>query len=138
MERKCFECGEPLRGRSDKKFCSDNCRNAHNNRLNSDCSKVMRNINNILRRNRSILEELFGRQLFLLQKDQLSERGFNFNFVTHQKPIEEGMIGQFCYEYGYTISERQSIMVVQEPELEQYKSYKLKDLDSEANQEAQL
>lgn len=31
MERVCLNCGTPLFGRSDKKFCSHNCRSYYNN-----------------------------------------------------------------------------------------------------------
>ena len=37
-------------GRADKKFCSDGCRNSHNNTLNKDSSNLVRNINNRLRK----------------------------------------------------------------------------------------
>ena len=39
----CLECGEPILGRSDKKFCSDLCRNAYNNKANSDSNNFVRN-----------------------------------------------------------------------------------------------
>ena len=58
MKRKCEECGDEFVGRADKKFCSDQCRSAFNNRLNKDATNFMRNINNILRKNRRILAEL--------------------------------------------------------------------------------
>jgi hypothetical protein len=45
-------------GRADKKFCNDLCRNNYNNQLNSNSYNLVRNINNILRRNRRIIEEL--------------------------------------------------------------------------------
>ena len=56
MEKKCPECGEKIIGREDKKFCSDYCRNAFNNRLNKDSKNLIRNINNRLRKNYRILE----------------------------------------------------------------------------------
>ena len=119
METKeCQECGERLRGRSDKKFCTDMCRNTYNNRLNGDCTNLMRNVNSILRKNRRILEELFTQQSLLLDREELAERGFNFNYVTHRKPIERGLVGQFCYEFGYTLNEKQVVMLVLEPEVE--------------------
>ena len=34
MEKNCPECGEHIIGRVDKKFCSDQCRASHNNKLN--------------------------------------------------------------------------------------------------------
>ena len=57
-KRKCLECGDPFDGRQDKKFCSDQCRTTHFNKQNTDQNKFMRNINNILRKNRRILEAL--------------------------------------------------------------------------------
>jgi len=54
MKKKCAECGDEFIGRADKKFCSDQCRSAFNNKLNSDHSQFMRNVNNILRKNRRI------------------------------------------------------------------------------------
>ena len=39
QERKCLECGTVLKGRSDKKFCSDYCRNTYNNKVNRDSKK---------------------------------------------------------------------------------------------------
>lgn len=55
-EKTCLACDKPLKGRLDKKFCDDYCRNNYNNRLNSDQSNYVRNVNNILRKNRRILE----------------------------------------------------------------------------------
>ena len=56
-EKKCIECNKLLKGRADKKFCDDLCRNSYNNKLNSDTNGYVRNINNTLRKNRRILEE---------------------------------------------------------------------------------
>ncbi len=54
----CLECGYEITGRSDKKFCSDQCRNTYNNRLKQDANNFVRNVNAILRKNRRILEDL--------------------------------------------------------------------------------
>jgi len=51
MPRLCLACNEPLMGRSDKKFCDDQCRNDYNNKLNSD-------ENNFMRKNRKILKAI--------------------------------------------------------------------------------
>ncbi len=37
MPRTCLECHEKIVGREDKKFCSDGCRNAYNNKMNKGC-----------------------------------------------------------------------------------------------------
>ena len=43
MEKQCLECGTAIRGRADKKFCSDQCRNQYNNTLNRDANNYVRN-----------------------------------------------------------------------------------------------
>ncbi len=101
MERNCPECGEKIKGRVDKKFCSDLCRNSFNNRSNSDTNNFMRSINTILRRNRKILEELNPEGKSKIQKDKLIAKGFNFNYYTNTYLTKTGNQYFFCYEYGY-------------------------------------
>ncbi len=101
MAKKCTECGNKLFGRQDKKFCSDQCRAAHNNKLNSDSNNYMRNINNILRRNRRILIEQNPKGKAKVHKDKMVELGFNFNYYTNVYRTKKGNVYYFCYEYGY-------------------------------------
>ncbi|MEI9808189.1 MAG: hypothetical protein WDO16_10100 [Bacteroidota bacterium] len=56
--KNCLACDKPLKGRSDKKFCDDYCRNTYNNQLKSISNNNIRNINNTLTKNRRILEGL--------------------------------------------------------------------------------
>ena len=56
--RECLECGDQLKGRIDKKFCSDYCRNSYNNKVNKDSKNLIRNMNNRLRKNYKILSDL--------------------------------------------------------------------------------
>ena len=100
--RICLECEEALIGRSDKKFCDDGCRNAYNNRKNSDMAKTMREINGALRRNRKILEELSEGPETTVSRDLLFYRGFNPLYHTHQHSTEHGYECYFCYELGYS------------------------------------
>ncbi|MCC7050906.1 MAG: hypothetical protein IT239_03905 [Bacteroidia bacterium] len=100
-KKKCLECSEPIIGRIDKKFCNDLCRNAYNNRLNSDSTNLVRNINNILRRNRRIIEELAPDNKAKVHKDKLIAKGFDFRYFTHLLKTQKGSVYYFCYEYGY-------------------------------------
>ena len=75
-KRTCPECGEIIKGRIDKKFCSDMCRNAFNNKVNSDTTNYVRNINNILRRNRRVLEENLQGEKTTLSKQKLIDKGW--------------------------------------------------------------
>ena len=100
-KRTCPECGETIKGRMDKKFCSDACRNAYNNKQNADVTNYVRNINNILKRNRRILEELNPSGKINVHKSRLNEKNFDFTYFTHTYTNKGGETYHFCYEYGY-------------------------------------
>lgn len=102
MEKQCIYCGEPFSGRSDKKFCSSHCRTLHNNNLNRDETNYIRNINNLLRKNRRILQDLYNKkQKCLLHYEELTYRGFQFGYFTHQYKDEGGKNVSFVYDVGY-------------------------------------
>lgn len=100
-KKNCLECGEEFLGRVDKKFCSDNCRSAYNNKMNSDATNFVRNINNILRKNRRILAQLNPYGKAKVHKDKLLELGFKFSYFTNQYQTKSGNVYHFCYEQGY-------------------------------------
>ncbi len=113
LSQKCPECGEKIIGRADKKFCSDQCRNSYNNRLNSDTSNTVRNINNILRKNRRILQDLNKQSgKTMVNKDTLLTNGFNFNYHTHTYTTKKGDNYHFCYEQGYLFLEDKSLYLL--------------------------
>jgi len=99
--RTCLDCNEKLRGRSDKKFCSDQCRNNYNNMLNRDTNNLVRNVHTLLRKNRRILSDLYENDKRKLHRDALIVSGFSFNFFTHFVESESGFVSRYCYEYGY-------------------------------------
>ncbi len=99
--RSCLECGAPFRGRIDKKFCSDICRIAFNNRLNSDDTSCVRNINNILRKNRRILMSMNPTGKNKVSYQKLRARGFDFNHFTSTYTTREGAQYFYCYDQGY-------------------------------------
>ncbi|WP_025762769.1 hypothetical protein [Dyadobacter tibetensis] len=114
----CLECGKPLMGRVDKKFCSDMCRNSFNNRLNSDAHNLMRNMNNQLRKNRRILEEACPEDKATLPKTILLSKGFDFNLMTHLRTTQKGSVYHFVYDYGYLALENDFYLVVRDKRLE--------------------
>ena len=116
--RSCLECGEKIVGRADKKFCSDQCRNAYNNRLNSDTSNTVRNINNILRKNRRILAELNKQSdKTMVTRENMLTSGFNFTYHTHTYTTKKGDVYHFCYEQGYLfLPEKELYLLVENKE----------------------
>lgn len=111
-KRLCQECETPLTGRRDQKFCGDYCRNTFNNRLNEDSSNYMRRINNILRKNRRILEKLNPDGKKTLDGITMAEEGFNFHYYTNIYTTKKGSQYIFCYDQGYLKMDDNQYMLV--------------------------
>lgn len=111
QDRRCPECLEQVKGRADKKFCSDGCRTAYNNRLNSDCNNFMKNINNILRRNRRILTALRADGKRRVSLENLKARGFCLDYFTSVSRTKDGVL-YYCYEQAYQLTEEQECLLI--------------------------
>lgn len=116
-QKTCLECGEKITGRMDKKFCGDQCRINYNNKLNSDGNNYVRNVNNILRRNRRILQELNITGKTRIGRDKLNERGFDFTYITSVYKTREGAVYRYCYDHGYLEMERNFFLLVVKKDL---------------------
>ncbi|HOO08672.1 MAG TPA: hypothetical protein PKW06_01880 [Cyclobacteriaceae bacterium] len=111
-EKACLECGDKIVGRADKKFCSDQCRVSYNNRINSDKTNYVRNVNNILGKNRRILAELNPTGKTKVGRNKLSLKGFDFTYHTDTYRTKEGAYYRYCYEQGYLEIDPKTVLVV--------------------------
>ena len=112
MKKLCPECGDKIIGRADKKFCSDACRNTHNNALNKDSKNLVRNINNRLRKNYRILESLNPEGKTKITKEKLLRLGFNFEFFTSIYTTKTGSVYFYLYDQGYLALENDFYLIV--------------------------
>ncbi|WP_224485102.1 hypothetical protein [Robertkochia aurantiaca] len=112
MEKTCLECGEKVIGRSDKKFCSDYCRNAYNNKLNKDTKNLIRNVNNRLRKNYRILDQINPGDKVKTTRKRLLDEGFDFDHLTSVYTTKKGSTYYFIYDLGYLPLENDFIMIV--------------------------
>lgn len=110
--KNCIECGENFSGREDKKFCSDGCRNAFNNKINKDSTNYMRNINNKLRKNYRILSELNVEGKTKTSRTKLIAKGFDFEFFTNILNTKTGNTYYFLYDQGYMALENEYYILV--------------------------
>jgi predicted nucleic acid-binding Zn ribbon protein len=110
--RNCLECGEKIIGREDKKFCSDGCRNAYNNKINKDSNNLMRNINNKLRKNYRILSDLNSEGKSKTTRSKLLSKGFDFEFFTSIYTTKTGNTYYFLYDQGYMAIENEGYVLV--------------------------
>ena len=108
----CLECSEKIVGREDKKFCSDSCRNAYNNKINKDSTNFMRNVNNKLRKNYRILSELNSEGKSKATRDKMVNKGFDFDFFTNVLQTKTGNTYYFLYDQGYRSLDNDYFMLV--------------------------
>lgn len=108
----CLECSEKIVGREDKKFCSDSCRNAFNNKINKDSNNFMRNVNNKLRKNYRILSELNTEGKSKATRDKMINKGFDFDFFTNILQTKTGNTYYFLYDQGYRSLDNDYFMLV--------------------------
>ncbi len=113
MEKKCLYCNEPLLGRADKKFCNDSCRNNYHHQQNHDQINLIRNINNILKRNRAVLKSLNPNGKTTVRKTALDLQGFNFKYFTSTYKTRDGRVYFFVYDQGYLPLENDLFMLVE-------------------------
>lgn len=117
VERKqCEYCGKLVHGRSDKRFCDDNCRSSLNNQRRIGDPKVVRNIMNYLKMNRNILEGIVegGIEKVKVPKEKLNRLGYNFKYHTHTFTNWKGNSYTYCFDYGYLELDVDWLLVVRD------------------------
>lgn len=108
----CLDCGEPIKGRIDKKFCSDYCRNAYHNKSNKEATNLIRNTNNWLKKNHRILTELNKSGKTKVNRSKLLQLGFDFNYFTSMYVTKTENVYFYCYDQGYLELENDSYLLI--------------------------
>jgi len=113
-QKQCIACQKTVRGRSDKKFCNDYCRNSYNNQLKSPANTLIRNQNNQLLKNRKILETIYGKEKIFIKinNSELLKMGFDFDLVTQVRKTKQQSLYYYCYEFGYMPINNDTIVII--------------------------
>lgn len=114
IEKNCPECNQKIIGRSDKKFCSDQCRSSHYHKRHGINTTSVKKINSILKKNRQILESLVLNNKIRVSKLALTSEGFNFCYFTHYGKKRRSCTPVFCYEFGYMDADGMLLTICQE------------------------
>jgi hypothetical protein len=101
MNTLCLFCNAVVIGRSDKKFCDDQCRSSHFQKIKSKDPDLFHTINKVLKNNRRILSKLNPTGKTKISRTSLMAAGFDLNYHTHFYKTQAGSIYFFCYEFGY-------------------------------------
>ena len=108
----CQECGTSIKGRADKKFCDDQCRANHNNRINSSETHYMRAIIHVLRRNRRILKDLNRTGKTKVDRFKLHHKGFDFTYFTNIEETRKKGRYYYCFDQGYVLLKDGNFLLV--------------------------
>ncbi|HRI01260.1 MAG TPA: hypothetical protein PK006_09440 [Saprospiraceae bacterium] len=109
----CIFCKATLQGRSDKKFCSINCKNQYNYALRQTTKDEVKEIDAYLHRNREILSVIMGNYKKLLtQKVVLERAGFRFEYMTGIYHNKENKRFHYVYDYAWAEFTNQELMLV--------------------------
>jgi len=109
--RFCLDCKQVLNGRSDKKFCDDQCRINYHNGINQEQNRIFRKTHSILIKNWKILKETSDSGKVVILKEDLLNSGFNFKYSTHQDR-EETKTAFYCYNMGYEEMNSEKIRII--------------------------
>ena len=112
--RNCKMCQTPLRGRSDKLFCSLECKTEYHLKLRRATAKEVLEINKILARNRSILLEILGKNSVQKKIPRLilDRKKFNYKYHTHITRNNVGKIYFYCYDIAWMEFSDNEILIV--------------------------
>ena len=115
--RKCKYCEKLIdlsKGRRDRQFCDEKCKNAYHNKIAFEEEKEAKRINKILKKNREILQKMTARKdKNKITKERLLKAGFDFTYYTHHKfTIHYNHQYTFCYDYGYRMIKPETYKVV--------------------------
>lgn len=112
-QKHCLTCQRTLNGRIDKKFCDDYCRSAFNNKKYVMERGLIRRVNHLLLRNRRILEACLSDsvQSIHLFRQELSSKGFQFDYFTHSFITKDGKKYFCCYDHAYSLLSNDEFVV---------------------------
>ncbi len=84
MKKNCKVCKKEFSGRSDKIFCSIECKSFYHHKLQSVTKRATKKIDAILHRNRSILLEIMGKNAKQkkVSRSLLDRKKFNMKYMT--------------------------------------------------------
>ncbi len=111
---KCKVCNKEIVGRSDKIFCSVRCKNYYHTNLRRVTNIVVKDIDEILHRNRSILLEIMGKykNQKKVKRMVLEKKKFAFKYHTHYYTNSKGKMYFYVYDFAWMEFSNDEILIV--------------------------
>ena len=107
-DKRCPICGSPVKGRSDKLFCSTKCKSINQYENRRENEKFYLRVDRQLKVNRKLLKRYNRSGFTTIRKSELIGEGFDPKFFTHYWKNKKGDVYLFCYDYGFLFLKRNS------------------------------
>ena len=103
---KCLECGNPIAygSRTDKKFCSEGCKNRWHNRKSRNSRLFRIRVMHALEKNYRILSGLIKAGVEMVPVMTLEQMGFDFSHITGYRKGRKSA-EMWCYDISFTVTE---------------------------------
>jgi hypothetical protein len=115
----CLQCHDSFRGRSDKKFCGDYCRNTYNNQQKAHVHNHQKNILQRLQRNYDVLCRYIPNEMsgpIRIRKQNLTNEGFNWIYCTETRTTSNNSRVFGCFEFKYFLLNDQYVIIMKDKE----------------------
>ncbi len=103
----CPTCGDVIKGRRDKIYCSVKCKSAAQYESRMVHEKFFLDVDKQLKINRKILKRYNQSGFTTLRKEKLIKAGFNPKYFTHYWKNQKRQVYLFCYDFGFLEIEQQ-------------------------------
>ncbi len=101
---RCLECGDNIDyGRSDKKFCSEQCKNNHNNKKARTSRLTKLKVLGALDKNYRILDSIIKLGFTSMDIMQIKQMGFDITYITSVRRIRNNDV-YYCFDIEFKIS----------------------------------
>jgi predicted nucleic acid-binding Zn ribbon protein len=101
---RCLECGDKISyGRTDKKFCSEECKNRHHNHKSRSDRFIKRKTISVLEKNYEILEGLLKVGVDTIFLSEALLLGFNPAYITSFSRVNHHDV-YACFDITYTMT----------------------------------
>jgi len=110
----CPICGDKVKGRSDKIFCSPDCKAVYHYNRSTQRDPITGPIDKILHRNWVVLQEqyeLAGIKKFYVEKNKLQKDGFKPNYYTTSLTNSKNKVYYYIYNFGWMDFSNKQLMV---------------------------
>ncbi len=110
----CKLCKRKFYGRSDKKYCSLECKNEYNNRLRAATIVATQSVDRVLHRNRSILLEIMGKHANQKQISSklLDDKKFQRHYMTGFFENAQGKRYHVVYDFAWMEFSKGKVLII--------------------------